>query len=59
MICRGLGGFGVGLTGALKVSTKEDMARNSRMIVLWGSNIASQLHTDPYFPNMEVQLDGE
>src|SRR5262249_9022351 len=38
----GLGGFGVGLTGALKVNTKEDMAENSRMIVLWGSNIASQ-----------------
>jgi hypothetical protein len=39
MICWGLGGFGVGLTGALKVNTKEDMAENSRMIVLWGSNI--------------------
>jgi hypothetical protein len=34
MICWGLGGFGVGLTGALKVNTKEDMAENSRMIVL-------------------------
>ena len=45
MICWGLGGFGVGLTGALKVSTKEDMAENSRMIVLWGSNIASQPNT--------------
>jgi hypothetical protein len=39
--CR-FGGFGVGLTGALKVNTKEDMAENSRMIVLWGANIASQ-----------------
>ena len=29
MICWGLGGFGVGLTGALKVNTKEDMAENS------------------------------
>ena len=28
MICWGLGGFGVGLTGALKVNTKEDMAEN-------------------------------
>jgi anaerobic selenocysteine-containing dehydrogenase len=45
MICWGLGGFGVGLTGALKVNTKEDMAENSRMIVLWGSNIASQPNT--------------
>jgi len=41
----GLGGFGVGLTGALKVNTKEDMAENSRMIVLWGANIASQPNT--------------
>jgi hypothetical protein len=30
MICWGLGGFGVGLTGALKVNTKEDMAENSK-----------------------------
>jgi anaerobic selenocysteine-containing dehydrogenase len=45
MICWGLGGFGVGLTGALKVNTKEDMAKNSKMIVLWGSNIASQPNT--------------
>jgi anaerobic selenocysteine-containing dehydrogenase len=41
----GLGGFGVGLTGALKINTKEDMAENSRMIVLWGANIASQPNT--------------
>jgi anaerobic selenocysteine-containing dehydrogenase len=45
MICWGLGGFGVGLTGALKVNTKEDMAENSKMIVLWGANIASQPNT--------------
>jgi anaerobic selenocysteine-containing dehydrogenase len=45
MICWGLGGFGVGLTGALKVNTKEDMGENSRMIVLWGANIASQPNT--------------
>jgi anaerobic selenocysteine-containing dehydrogenase len=45
MICWGLGGFGVGLTGALKVNTKEDMAENSRMIILWGSNISSQPNT--------------
>src|SRR6516164_8120660 len=45
MICWGLGGFGVGLTGALKVNTKEDMAENSRMIVLWGANISSQPNT--------------
>ena len=45
MICWGLGGFGVGLSGALKVNTKEDMAENSNMIVLWGSNISSQPNT--------------
>src|SRR4051812_28838124 len=48
MVCWGLGGFGVGLTGALKVSTKEDMAANSRMIILWGANIASQPNTARY-----------
>jgi len=45
MICWALGAFGVGLTGALKVNTKEDMAENSNMIVLWGANIASQPNT--------------
>jgi anaerobic selenocysteine-containing dehydrogenase len=45
MICWGLGGFGVGLTGALKINTKEDMAENSSMIILWASNIASQPNT--------------
>ncbi|APG12695.1 anaerobic selenocysteine-containing dehydrogenase [Bradyrhizobium elkanii] len=45
MVCWGLGGFGVGLTGALKVNTKEDMAENSNMIVLWGANISSQPNT--------------
>jgi anaerobic selenocysteine-containing dehydrogenase len=45
MICWGFGAFGVGLTGALKVNTKEDMAENSNMIVLWGANIASQPNT--------------
>ncbi|MBR0773643.1 molybdopterin-dependent oxidoreductase [Bradyrhizobium diazoefficiens] len=45
MVCWGLGGFGVGLSGALKVNTKEDMAANSNMIVLWGANISSQPNT--------------
>src|SRR5689334_453531 len=45
MICWGFGAFGVGLTGALKVNTKEDMAENSNMVVLWGANIASQPNT--------------
>lgn len=42
MICWGLGGFGLGLTGALEVNTKEDMSENAELIVQWGSNHASQ-----------------
>ncbi len=45
MICWGLGGFGLGLTGALETSTKEDMGAHSEMIVLWGANTVSQAHT--------------
>jgi anaerobic selenocysteine-containing dehydrogenase len=45
MICWGLGGFGLGLTGVLEVNTKEDMSAHSDLIVLWGANIASQPNT--------------
>ena len=45
MICWGLGGFGVGLTGALETNPKEDMGANSELIVLWGANLASQPNT--------------
>jgi len=45
MICWGLGGFGVGLTGALETNTKEDMNENAALIVLWGANLASQPNT--------------
>ncbi|MEM8751891.1 MAG: molybdopterin-dependent oxidoreductase, partial [Pseudomonadota bacterium] len=45
MICWGLGGFGVGLTGALETSTKEDMGANAEMIVMWGANTVSQANT--------------
>ncbi len=45
MICWGLGGFGIGLTGCMEVNTKEDMGENADMILLWGSNIASQPNT--------------
>lgn len=45
MICWGLGGFGLGLTGALETSTKEDMGDNSDLIVLWGANTVSQANT--------------
>jgi anaerobic selenocysteine-containing dehydrogenase len=45
MICWGLGGFGLGLTGALEINTKEDMGANSRFVVMWGANLASQPNT--------------
>ena len=45
MICWGLGGFGIGLTGALDVNTKEDMSAHADLIVQWGSNHASQPNT--------------
>jgi anaerobic selenocysteine-containing dehydrogenase len=45
MICWGLGGFGIGLTGPLETNTKEDMAAHARLVVLWGANLASQPNT--------------
>lgn len=45
MICWGLGGFGIGLTGPLETSTKEDMSAHSEMVVLWGANTVSQANT--------------
>ena len=48
MICWGLGAFGLGLTGALETSTKEDMGANSQMILMWGANTVSQKNTTPH-----------
>jgi anaerobic selenocysteine-containing dehydrogenase len=45
MICWGLGGFGIGLTGPLETHTKEDMGAHANLIVLWGANLASQPNT--------------
>ena len=45
MICWGLGGWGLGITGALEVNTKEDMSAHSELIVLWGANATSQPNT--------------
>ncbi len=42
MVCWAMGGYGLGLTGTLKTNTKEDMASNSRTILLWGATLASQ-----------------
>ena len=48
MICWGLGGFGLGLTGVLEANTKEDMGAHARLVVLWGANLASQPNTGPH-----------
>src|SRR5438270_4661131 len=48
MICWGLGAFGLGLTGVLEASTKEDMGAHSALILLWGANLASQPNTGPH-----------
>lgn len=45
MICWGLGGFGIGLTGPLETNTKEDMGAHADLILLWGANLASQPNT--------------
>ena len=45
MICWGLGGFGLGITGAIETSTKEDMSANSDLIIMWGANAVSQANT--------------
>ena len=45
MICWGLGGFGLGLTGILEVNTKEDMGAHAALILMWGANLASQPNT--------------
>jgi anaerobic selenocysteine-containing dehydrogenase len=48
MICWGLGGFGLGLTGTLEANTKEDMGLHASLILLWGANLASQPNTGPH-----------
>jgi anaerobic selenocysteine-containing dehydrogenase len=48
MICWGLGAVGAAITGALETNTKEDMGENSKLILLWGANLASQPNTAPH-----------
>ncbi|QBD75448.1 hypothetical protein EPA93_05290 [Ktedonosporobacter rubrisoli] len=48
IICWGLGGYGLALTGIMEANTKEDMGANSRTVIFWGSNIASQPTTAPH-----------
>ena len=45
MICWGLGAYGLGMTGMLETHTKEDMGEHSKLILLWGANLASQPNT--------------
>jgi anaerobic selenocysteine-containing dehydrogenase len=48
IVCWAMGGYGLGLTGTLNTNTKEDMAANSRTIVLWGATFASQPDLAPH-----------
>ena len=48
IVCWAVGGYGLGLTGTLRTNTKEDMAANSRTIVLWGATLASQPDLGPH-----------
>ncbi|MBT7593652.1 MAG: molybdopterin-dependent oxidoreductase, partial [Gemmatimonadetes bacterium] len=48
MICWGMGGFGLGVTGPLETNTKEDMSAHAEQIWLWGANLASQPNTTPH-----------
>ena len=45
MICWGLGGFGLGVTGVLDANTKEDLGAHAQLVLLWGANVASQPNT--------------
>jgi anaerobic selenocysteine-containing dehydrogenase len=48
IICWAMGGYGLGLTGTLETSTKEDMAANSRTIIFWGATLSSQPDIAPH-----------
>ncbi|HEY7415450.1 MAG TPA: molybdopterin-dependent oxidoreductase, partial [Ktedonobacteraceae bacterium] len=48
IVCWAMGGYGLGLTGTLKTSTKQDMASNARTIILWGATLSSQPDLAPY-----------
>jgi anaerobic selenocysteine-containing dehydrogenase len=47
IVCWGLGGFGVWLTGVPEVNTADDLAEHAELIVLWGGNLVSQPTTVP------------
>jgi anaerobic selenocysteine-containing dehydrogenase len=47
IVCWGLGGFGVWLTGVPSVNSADDLAENAELVILWGANLASQPTTAP------------
>lgn len=42
VVCWALGAYGLSITGILEVNSHEDMADNSRTILLWGADVSSQ-----------------
>ncbi len=48
IVCWAMGGYGLGLTGTVRTNTKEDMAANSRTILLWGATLTSQPDLAPH-----------
>jgi anaerobic selenocysteine-containing dehydrogenase len=48
IVCWAMGAYGLGITGVIEANTKEDMAAHSRLILLWGANLASQPTTAPH-----------
>jgi len=48
IVCWAMGAYGLALTGVIETNTKEDMAAHSRLVILWGANLASQPTTAPH-----------
>src|SRR6266700_3057204 len=48
IVCWAMGAYGLALTGVIETNTKEDMAKHSRLVILWGANLASQPTTSPH-----------
>lgn len=42
VVCWALGGWGLAVTGVVETHAKSDLAEHPRLIVLWGTNLASQ-----------------
>jgi anaerobic selenocysteine-containing dehydrogenase len=48
IVCWAMGAYGLALTGVVETNTKEDMAAHSRLVILWGANLASHPTTAPH-----------